>query len=262
MPASTTTSTWPPVPILMYHGVEDAPRAPKYKHVYVTRSEFAWQMQALKRGGYTPIGFSDLDRARQTGQLPPRPVILTFDDGYANLLSNAYPLLAEFDWPYTVFLVSERIGNVNAWDVAIGYDPAPLLSWDQIKIMAANSRVEFHPHTQTHPRLAELDAAALRRELRDCRDSLARNLGTEMNVLCYPYGNYNDAVVDAAIEAGYTMAVTTQFGRVRRNDDPMRLPRISVHHVPPLSLAYGIGTLNFDWRVRTRKDTRPEPTPT
>lgn len=75
--------SWP-VPILMYHAVEEALRPPKYKHFYVLADEFAGQMRMLKRAGYTPITFGQLAAARAgTASLPPRPVLLTFDDGYA-----------------------------------------------------------------------------------------------------------------------------------------------------------------------------------
>ena len=63
--------------------------------------------------------------------------------------------------------------------------------------------------------------------------------------------------MDMAGEVGYTQAVTTEFGRVRKTDHPLRLPRISVYHVPPISLTYGIRPLNFRWRLETRKDERP-----
>jgi len=259
----TTTDSplpWTPVPILMYHAVEDETRDPKYKHFYVTASLFEWQMRYLQRSGYTPIHFAQLAQAMVDGVLPARPVILTFDDGYENLMTNVYPLLGELNWPYTVFLVSDRIGATSEWVTPEGYDASRLLAWHHIHEMAANSRVDFQPHTSTHPRLSSLAREALRRELVDSRDLLSQNLGKEMNVICYPYGDHNDAVVNAARDAGYTMGVTTDFGRVRAVDDPLTLPRISVYHVPPVSLTYGIGTLNFDWRVRTRKDNRPLPT--
>ena len=245
----------------MYHAVEDENRAPRYKHFYVTASEFAWQMRYLQRGGYTPIDFAQLAQAMVDGILPARPVILTFDDGYENLITNAYPLLAELNWPYTVFLVADRIGATNEWVTPEGYEATRLLDWPHIHEMAAGSTVDFQPHTSTHPHLSSLSREALRRELVDSRDLLSQNLGKQMNVICYPYGDHNDAVVDAARDAGYTLGVTTNFGRVRTDDDPMRLPRISVYHVPPVSLTYGIGSLNFDWRVRTRKDNRPLPAP-
>ena len=78
-----------------------------------------------------------------------------------------------------------------------------------------------------------------------------------MTTLCYPYGSFNEGVMDMAGEVGYTQAVTTEFGRVRDTDHPLRLPRISVYHVPPFSLTYGIRPLNFRWRLETRKDERP-----
>ena len=248
----------PPVPILMYHAVEDAPRPPEYKHFYVLAAEFAGQMRMLKRAGYSPITFGALAAARAgTGILPPRPVLLTFDDGYANLRTNVHPLLRELGFVYTVFLVSEKIGKTNDWVAAEGFTPTPLLGWEEIKRMQAEGGVEFEGHTATHPRLAGLAPANLRRELGASKDILEQTLQKTVETLCYPYGSVSDGARDMAAELGYRQAVTTEFGRARPADDPLRLPRISVYHVPPLSLTYGIGPLNFRWRLESRKDTRP-----
>ena len=115
----------------MYHAVEDALRPPKYKHFYVLAEEFAGQMRMLARAGYTPITFEALAAARAgTVCLPPKPVVLTFDDGYTNLKTNVHPLLRELGFPYTVFLVSERIGKTNDWVVPDGYEATPLLTWE------------------------------------------------------------------------------------------------------------------------------------
>ncbi|BDI32150.1 polysaccharide deacetylase [Capsulimonas corticalis] len=253
-------SDWSPVPILMYHAVEDAPRAPQYKHFYVTRSEFAAQMRMLKRGGYTPITFPILAEAMAGGAtLPAKPVLLTFDDGYENLLTNAHPLLRDLNFPYTVFLVSERIGKTNEWVIEEGFDATPLLDWNQIREMAAWDGVSFQAHTATHPHLNRIGQDQLRRELTVSKQQLEQELQLPMDVLCYPYGHLSEEVVAETRAAGYAMAVTTEFGRVRRGDDPLRLPRISVYHVPFLSLTYGVGPLNFDWRLRTRKDSRSAP---
>jgi peptidoglycan/xylan/chitin deacetylase (PgdA/CDA1 family) len=243
----------------MYHAVEDHLRAPKYKHFYVTKPEFAWQMRRLKQCGYSAITFDTLASAKAgKDTLPARPVLLTFDDGYANLLTNVEPLMRDLGWPYTVFLVSDLIGKTNNWVKAEGYEDTPLLTWDEIHSMAKGGLAQFHAHTKTHPKLADLSIDDVRCELTEAKGTLERNLGRDIDVFCYPYGSYNEAVVDAVRQAGYKMAVTTDFGRVRIVDDPLRLPRISVYHVPPVSLTYGIGTMNFDWRLRTRKDTRPE----
>ncbi len=247
-----------PVPILMYHAVEDAPRPPKYKHFYVVADEFAGQMKMLKRAGYTPVTFAQLAAARAgTSPLPPKPVLLTFDDGYANLLSNVHPLLSELGFAYTVFLVSERVGKTNDWVAAEGYEPTPLLSWAQIAEMQRDSHVSFEGHTATHPKLATLGPADARREMEWSKDALEQKLQAPISTLCYPYGDVSASIADMAGELGYTQAVTTEFGRARPTDNPLRLPRISVYHVPPFSLTYGIGSLNFRWRLESRKDSRP-----
>ena len=241
----------------MYHAVEDALRPPKYKHFYVMADEFAGQMKMLKRAGYTPITFGQLAAARAGIPLPPKPVLLTFDDGYANLLSNVHPLLAQLGFAYTVFLVSERVGKTNDWVAAEGYEPTPLLSWAEIAEMQQNPLVSFEAHTATHPKLSVLSPADARREMEWSKDALEQKLQAPISVLCYPYGDVSDSVAGLAKELGYTQAVTTEFGRARPTDNPLKLPRISVYHVPPFSLTYGIGPLNFRWRLESRKDTRP-----
>ena len=242
----------------MYHAVESAPRPPKYKHFYVLADEFAGQMRMLKRAGYSPITFSLLAAARAgAALLPPKPVLLTFDDGYQNLKTNVFPLMELLGFAYTVFLVSERVGKTNDWVAPEGYDPTPLLSWEDIAEMQRSSLISFEGHTATHPKLGQLSAIEARRELSDSKDSLEQRLQAPVSVLCYPYGDVSDDAAAIAEELGYVQAVTTEFGRARPADNPLRLPRISVYHVPPFSLTYGIGPLNFRWRLESRKDARP-----
>ena len=215
-------------------------------------------MRGLKSSGYSPVSFATLAAARAgEAPLPPKPVLLTFDDGYANLLTNVHPLLRSLGFPYTVFLVSELVGKTNAWVAAEGYEPTPLLDWPDILAMQADGGVKFEGHTLTHPKLAELSDAAVRREVTDSKTALEQKLGKSIATLCYPYGSVNDRVAALTGEAGYTQAVTTKFGRARQSDNPLCLPRISVYHTPYLSLTYGLGPLNFRWRLQTRKDTRP-----
>lgn len=257
-PVTPPLDVWRPVPILMYHAVEASLRPPRYKHFYVQAQEFAWQMRALKRAGYTALSFPQLAEALDgVSPLPSRPVLLTFDDGYANLLPHVHPLLRELGFPYTVFLVPGKIGGTNDWVAAEGYEPTPLLGWNDIHTMQSEGGAHFQAHTMTHSRLSRLPIEEARHEMQACKDALEQRLQARVTTLCYPYGDVNDAVRDAAGEAGYQMAVTTQTGRVRQGDDRLRLPRLSVTHVPPLSLTYGVGALNFWWRVRSWKDARP-----
>lgn len=246
------------VPILMYHAVESALRPPKYKHFYVLADEFAGQMRMLKRAGYSPITFPMLAAARAgTAALPPKPVLLTFDDGYQNLKTNVFPVMEQLCFAYTILLVSERVGKTNDWVAPEGYDPTPLLSWAEIIEMQKSEYVSFEAHTATHPKLSTLSLDDARQELAASKETLEQKLQTPITTLCYPYGDVSESVVDLAQELGYSQAVTTEFGRARPTDNPLRLPRISVYHVPPFSLTYGIGPLNFRWRLESRKDTRP-----
>ena len=248
---------WKNVPILMYHAVEEATYPRPYKHTYVTKVEFEWQMRSLKKRGYNPISFETLLAAQAgTAVLPPKPLILTFDDGYDDLYRNAFPVLTEMGFPYTVFLVSGLIGKENEWVVPEGMTTFPLLDWNRIKEMRATGLASFQPHTETHPRLGDLPLAEAHRQMLISRDVLQQELGEAMDVFCYPYGSLSDGVVDSAREIGYKCAVTTQFGRVRESDDPFRLPRVSIYHIPPFSFDYGPAGLNYWWRIETRKDTR------
>lgn len=243
----------------MYHAVEPRARPAAYKHFYVLAREFAWQMRALQRAGYTAVTFAQLaDALSGTRPLPPRPVVLTFDDGYLNLKAHVHPLLRALGFPYTVFLVAGKVGAANDWVAAEGFEPTPLLGWRDVLEMQTDGGVSFQAHTFSHPRLTRLPAEDVRRELEDSKAVLEQTLQAPTDVLCYPYGDVDDRVAQQAREAGYAMAVTTRTGRVRRGGDVLRLPRLSVSHVPPLSATYGVGALNFWWRVLLWKDARPE----
>jgi len=251
-------TTWSPVPILMYHAVKDRAYPKAYKHIHVTKAEFEWQMRSLKARGYSPISFSALHEALAgRATLAAKSVLLTFDDGYEELLANAHPVLEELGFPYTVFLVSGVIGKTNNWDAFEEMAPFKILSWDQIRQMQASGLASFQPHTDSHPRLSTLPIEEARREICVSRDVLEQELGTRTDVFCYPYGDLNSDVASLVSDLGFSSAVTTQFGRVRRQDDPIRLPRISVYHVPAVSLTYGIGALNYWWRIESHKDNRP-----
>jgi peptidoglycan/xylan/chitin deacetylase (PgdA/CDA1 family) len=242
----------------MYHSVVGATPASLSKHVYVTAEEFRGQMRALKRRSYTPVTFTQLHAAHTGGAaLPGKPVVLTFDDGYDGLFDGAHPVLTEMGFPYTVFLVSSLVGKSNEWDQAIGYPELKLLSWQKIRQMQAGGLATFEAHTSTHPHLDRLSVRDCRREVAQCKDDLEQGLGRRLSVFCYPYGDFNEKVEEIVAECGFECAVTTSFGRVRASDSLLRLPRISIYHVPPISITYGIGSLNFWWRVESNEDKRP-----
>jgi hypothetical protein len=92
--------------------------------------------------------------------------------------------------------------------------------------------------------------------MQESKDRLEQELQKPRRHFCYPWGDHDGATREMAQEIGFASAVTTDFGRVRAGDDPLRLPRVSVYHIPYLSVTYGPRAMNFWWRVRSRKDTR------
>ena len=246
-----------PVPILMYHAVEDSVCADQSSHFYVTAKEFARQVRELQQRGYEAISLSQLAAGLSREPLPAKPVVLTFDDGYQNVLSNAHPVLESVGWPYTIYLVSEQIGGRNDWVAPEGYRTTPLLSENELATLASSSLVTLGAHTATHPKLDQLSPEAARGEIFRSKQQLEEKLQRPVHHFCYPYGHFNDSVVELVREAGFMTATTTQHGRVSATgEDLLRLPRVSIYHVPPFSLTYGPGSLNFRWRVESRKDKR------
>lgn len=238
----------------MFHSVTGAPITPATRGAHVTREEFAQYVAFLVQHGYTGISCADFIAVRAGELTPPaKPVVLTFDDGYTELYENVYPALSVLEWRYTVFLVMNKIGKTSDWEGSAG---EPLLNWLQIREMDA-AGVEFGAHSLTHPSLPKIEPKEAMWEIMGSKYALEDALQNPVHSFAYPYGHYNPAVRDMVGESGYQLAVTTQHGRARPADNPLELPRVSVYHVPPISLKFGPRMMNFRWRLEQRKDVRP-----
>lgn len=210
------------LPILMYHKIGSPPPGSRLKKLWVSTNDFRRQMAYLKSRGYEPTTLRDLARRLDRGEsVPPRAVVITFDDGYRNNYENAFPVLKEFGFPGMVFLVVQTIGWDNAW-----HDPSteariPMLSWKQAEEMQA-AGWEFGSHTMSHPRLANIEFKEAVTELQKSRRVMGEFLGTEPVSFAYPYGNGQDdpRLQRAVREAGYRWACSVHQGKA----DPERTP--------------------------------------
>ncbi|HXY70327.1 MAG TPA: polysaccharide deacetylase family protein [Gemmatimonadales bacterium] len=236
------------IPVLMYHRVEDAPPATRHG-IWVTTDAFAAQLDSLARRGFTPITFGDyaawLDGARG---LPRRPVVLTFDDGYADNHANALPLLRRHGMRAVVFLIGDRNVTTNLWDAAAGETQVPLLAADQIREMQAHG-IEFASHTLSHPRLTDLDAERLAAELEGSRRAIAERTGRPVLAVCYPYGAVSAAVKDAAARAGYAFGVASDSGPLRLGEDLFEIRRAQVF---PRTDGFGFWRKTSSWYLAYR----------
>jgi peptidoglycan/xylan/chitin deacetylase (PgdA/CDA1 family) len=197
--------------ILMYHAF-GSPSEPASRFVLPAR-RFARQMAWLKRRRYTVLSLGQFLRYRREHQLPPaRSVVITFDDGYADNQTLAYPILRRFGFPATIFVVSGAMGTTNLWDrdAELAGRSAelvgrPLMSWQSIRELL-DQGVEFGAHTRTHPALPTLPMPDVEREVSGSRNDLERELGIYPLAFAYPYGDRDRAVEAIVRQAGFPVA--------------------------------------------------------
>ena len=190
----------------MYHKIGDHPRKSRLKSLWVTADDFRRQLKYLKARGYTAIGFSDLFAADEGGRpLPAKPVLITFDDGYANNFEIAFPILNEIGMKGNIFLSYEMMGRHNAW-----HDPASepwirMLTWDEIRRMQDSRMMEFGSHTMRHRNLGAIPIEDASWELEASKKCLEDKLGVPVTCFAYPYGAgaYQPEIRRLARKAGY-----------------------------------------------------------
>jgi peptidoglycan/xylan/chitin deacetylase (PgdA/CDA1 family) len=158
---------------------------------------------------------------------PPRSVVVTIDDGYADNLAIAKPLLARYRIPATIVLVSRRLDGVNDWTKRGADAHRPLLRTEQVRPLAGNG-IAVGAHTRTHPALTALDPSDLPAEVGGSREDLEALLGEEVRTFAYPYGKFDRAAVAAAGAAGFDAAGTVESRPARLGDDPLEIPRLEI----------------------------------
>jgi peptidoglycan/xylan/chitin deacetylase (PgdA/CDA1 family) len=197
-------------PILMYHAI-GMPHESANPFVMKT-GRFAAQMAWLKKLGYHPISLAEFLACQRDQRFPPaRSVVITFDDGYADNYSQALPILRKNNIPATIFLVSGYIGLANHWDADGPLHGRSLMTWSQIREMAAQG-VHFGAHTRTHPRLTVLSSFQAKEEISQSRVDLEDRVGTPVTFFAYPYGEYNSSLQEMVQGAGFAASCTIETG--------------------------------------------------
>jgi peptidoglycan/xylan/chitin deacetylase (PgdA/CDA1 family) len=228
----------PPPWVAMYHSVGDCSDDP-YR-VTVSPGRLDRQLGWLRRRGLRGVGVHELLAARARGE-GQNLVGLTFDDGYADFLAHALPLLRRHGCGATLFVLPGRLGGANAWDP--DGPRKPLLSAEGIRHAAAEG-VEIGSHGLTHVDLTRADDSVLRAEVRDSRAALRQVTGADVHGFCYPYGRVDRRAVDAVRAAGYSYACATGPGDL---SGLLALPRIH------------IGERDTAWRLCLKRVLRRRP---
>ncbi len=216
------------VPILFYHKINHPHPEAKIRGLYVTPENFYRQMRYLKWRDYTPISLYELVKGINLKEkLSSKSIVLTFDDGYEDNYTYAFPILKKFSFTATIFLVTRDIGGLSGWADNEETVKEQLLSWDKIKEMA-DYGIDFQAHTHSHPSLTELDEQRIKEEIVNSKDIIQKQLGKNVDFLCYPYGHFNPQIKRILKEVGYLGALSTKRGMVKEKDDPYCLKRIGI----------------------------------
>ena len=205
----------PGIPVLNYHQVEEKNGNP----LTLWPEQFEAQMAYLADEGYTTITIDEMMEALENGTpLPEKPVIITFDDGYADNYEYAYPILKKYGFKATIFLIYDFTNTYPNY-----------LTWDQIDEMKASGLIRFESHTMTHANLAELTSTdELRHEIADSHDLLSEKLGYDMQYIAYPGGRVNEEIEEITRAAGYRGGFTVHYGLSTPEEGRYQMDRIPI----------------------------------
>lgn len=212
------------LPILTYHKLGPRPRGVRLKGLYLPARLFAQQLAELKAAGFKTTTPSDLGQAASAPS-----VVLTFDDGFASVLTHGLDPLAQHQFRALQFLVANRLGQTNDWERALGEVQAPLMDVAQVRDWLAAGH-QIGSHGLTHPFLPRLALAEAREEIVASKKKLEDTFGVPVRHFCYPYGDWNEPVRDLVAEAGYGAACTTDFGINPPGSPPLALKRVTVRY--------------------------------
>ena len=203
------------VPVLNYHQINDTEK----NALTVNTEQFEAQMKYLSENGYTAITPADMLDAWENGtQLPEKPVIITFDDGYLDNYNHAFPVLEKYQLKATIFLISDYVNTYPNY-----------LTWSAVQDMQQSGLIDFESHTLSHEELTKApDLDEAKHQLTGSKQAIEWNLGKQVNFIAYPCGEYNDDIEQATKDAGYRAAFTVNYGLAEPGEDPFILDRVPI----------------------------------
>jgi peptidoglycan/xylan/chitin deacetylase (PgdA/CDA1 family) len=211
------------LPVLLYHRIVHN-KLPIGKHkIYVWENEFEKQMHYLHSNGYETITFYDVLKNPTMDWT--KKIILTFDDGYVDNYSVAFPVLKKYGFKAVIYLVTQK--KFNEWGVREGEPRLEMMTPAQLKELS-DYGIELGGHTQTHIDLSRHSKAEQEAEIRGSKRDVENTIGKEIVSFAYPFGGINDGVKEVTKNAGYRFAVSTNTGPKKFGDDPFQIRRIEI----------------------------------
>ncbi|MEO5365976.1 MAG: glycosyltransferase [Magnetococcus sp. WYHC-3] len=245
------------VPVLCYHQVSDQP-LPPYRLYILTRESFRRQMLWLKRHNWQAVTLEQLYNWLTLAiPLPPRPLVITFDDGYAELAAFATPLLAELGFPHGHFVNSAKLGGTTDWVARAPHLPLMDAATLEALLRRYPGMVTLAAHGAHHDPMDRGSDDHITGEITQCCRDLATITGQAVDILAYPYGAHDERSVTLAARAGVRAAFTVTPGLCRPGQNLLRLPRVEIFSTDPfweftlkVRLGWGPWSLARRWLKR------------
>ena len=238
------------IPILMYHSVSEEGSGGRHPYFETTTSPrvFAQHMKSLKESGYQTLTLHEAIKYVEEGvqNIEPR-VVLTFDDGFQDFYTQAFPILADFGHTATVFLPTQYIASERRrfknWQCMI---------WSEVREMH-KAGITFGSHTHSHKQLRSLRKDEVEEEIRCSKEAIEDRLGRSVESFSYPFAfpetdrAFKETLKDLLRAKGYKNGVTTVIGTVAANNDPFFLPRLPVNEADDLRLFQAKLEGGYNW---------------
>jgi peptidoglycan/xylan/chitin deacetylase (PgdA/CDA1 family) len=215
------------VPVLMYHSIGSTGYR-RFRRFAVDPAEFAAQMDYLHAQGYRLVTAAELAAREASGDdLPPRLVVLTFDDAYEDFYTAALPVLRRHGFPATLYVPTAYVGLTSQFNASTGEGDRRIMSWPALRDVVTEG-VEVGSHSHTHPQLDLVPQSAVDDEVSRSQRILEDELGVSVEGFSYPFGYWNKAARAAVSAAGFRYAVAVADLKAAPGDDMLTLPRLSV----------------------------------
>lgn len=238
------------IPILMYHSISDDVEkgVSPYYRVTTSPARFREHMRWLHEHGFAVIDLAEALRRLDTGSDDHvRSVVVTFDDGFQDFLTDAWPALAQYGFTASMFLPTAYIGNDRG-----SFKGRPCLTWGEVRELHAHG-VSFGSHTVNHPVLHDLPWPDVTRELGDSKARIEDEVQERVNTFAYPFAfpqedrRFVTRLRRELADLGFTGAVTTAIGRAKQGHDPLCLKRLPVNDCDDYRLFTSKLAGAYDW---------------
>lgn len=239
----------PRIPILMYHRISSAPESGvhPYFRVNTSAATFDAQLRFLKTNGYSAVNLDQATGLLTRPQKRLKPVVITFDDGYRDFYTDAFPLLQKYGFTATVFLPTGYIDDQRQ-----AFKQVDCLTWAEVRELHTCGIV-FGSHTVTHPQLANLKRQEIREELARSKAQIEDHLGRPVRSFSYPFqfpetdAKFISFVQESLEGAGYSNGVSTIVGTATNTDNGFFLKRLPVNNDDDISLFRWKLQGGYDW---------------